>query len=91
MTAKLEQLNEILGAVRELEEKIKAIDVLPNWELGLKNDLLRHISSLDYGVSDFILSAVQKINNENKKANDIPRKRRFNEHTHPHMQGTESE
>jgi hypothetical protein len=49
-------LDEILSDVRELEKKIKAIDVLPNWELGLKNDLLRHIKNLDYGVSDFIVS-----------------------------------
>ena len=56
MTAKKVQLEEILSDVRELSEKIKSLDVLPNWEQGLKNDMLRHLSHVDFGISDFIIS-----------------------------------
>lgn len=59
MTAKkqLNELYEILSDVRTLESKIKQLELLPNWETRLKNDILRHIANLDFGVSDFIVSA----------------------------------
>ena len=61
MTAKKVQLEEMLSQVRELEEKVKAFDVLPNWEQRLKNDILRNLSVIDYAVSDFIISENEKI------------------------------
>jgi hypothetical protein len=60
MTARKGQLEEILSEVRELEEKVKSLDVLPNWEQGLKNDILRNLSVIDYSVSDFIISENEK-------------------------------
>jgi hypothetical protein len=60
MTAKKEQLEEILSDIRELEEKVKSLDVLPNWEQGLKRDILRNLSVIDYSVSDFIISENEK-------------------------------
>ena len=61
MTAKKVQLEEMLSQVRELEEKVKAFDVLPNWEQRLKNDILRNLSVIDYSLSDFIISENEKI------------------------------
>jgi len=61
MKAKIDELNEILSRVRELEEKVKALDVLPNWEEGLKNDILRNLSVIDYAVSDFVISENEKM------------------------------
>ena len=50
------ELDGILRDVRSLEAKIKALEVLPNWESDVKNDMLRAIKLLDLSVSDFIVS-----------------------------------
>ena len=58
MTAKkLTELNEILADVRAIEKRINKLDVQPNWEQKVKRDMLRAVTLLDLGVSDFIISA----------------------------------
>jgi len=53
----LSELYEILNTARELQERVKKIEVLPNWEQRVKSDMLRHLKQFDLCVSDFIMSS----------------------------------
>lgn len=57
MTAKkLNEFSEILSQLRELEDKVKSIDVLPNWEKRVKYDLLTDLRKAQLACGDFIMS-----------------------------------